>query len=197
MGRLYIGHRTSFFRRLGFTNYAQHHKDQKKRQMLERLADTLDMPLNSYDYGNGAGGPTDAVMASSMMLPWLLYKWRWGDSTRPLVSPIIRSWLQFASAGLRHLPDGSEYVVRGRFFTSLREDTMTVDKTTQTIPNWLAILGAHEWLTHWVNFCGNADFAGLRPDPCPSTCVANILLFLVHTAGPGFWYLKKKAKCAC
>ena len=133
---LFTGRRISFSSEWGTrTSHNTTRIINKKQKTLQRLAGIVNLPADSYDYGGGAGGPKGPAMTSSLVLPWLVYKWRWSESSKTLISPMIRTWLQHAAAGLHHLPEGGAYYVVGRFFTSLRDERVIVDKATATVPN--------------------------------------------------------------
>jgi len=128
------------------------------------------------------------------MLPWLLYKWRWGDSTRTLIAPAIRKWLELACHGLQFLPEGSACWIDVSLFTSRQVDRLTVDKHMAVVPNWFTVVGVSPEITQsFLNFCSNPEYAGLRPESnAQAESIVNILLYLLHTADPGFWYLTRK-----
>jgi len=75
----------------------------------------------------------------------------------------------------------------------MREVRLSVDKMTAKVDNWTAIVGTSAQATQeFLNFCATPEYAPLRPTGYDAAdSVVNVMLFLLHTAPSGFWYLRQ------
>ena len=81
------------------------------------------------------------------------------------------------------------------FFHPAREHRWLVDRIAGTVSNfWEMLADSGDAQRTFMEFCANPLYHGLRPATClEAEAITNVVLYLLHGAEAGFWYLRADA----